>query len=610
MAIAFQCPYCKKAFKVKDSLAGKKANCTQCKKIITVPVVSAPLVSESGALESLASTVLTDYPNELTVVDNPELSDIPLECPFCFEHVKFPITLAGKQQPCPQCRRIIKVPALPSNKPKDWRVVEHNLTMARKDDAPAPEGAWGNVQKSQAIVSREALLEADVIKDRKALAAPDRTKWYIALGLFLVFGGGGGWWYMRGKAADDRRLTLVTDAVKATEAKTAPLPNGWSAAIQTAAGEFYIHEEPPDLKRAIKCLKAARSAAQVENNPVDKSGLLLNLALVQTELVGDDNQIDAKRCLPWEEAQKELRQTLQCYKDLPREDGWLAIEALTRRLGSVGTKRPLMSALAPETLPSEADRAEALACVALILLANGDPKADAVADEAIQTATSAAEPSKSPRVVALLVARKLMAQAQQHLAEPVGEDAPLANRLAWAEGLARTGDANDLARARKIALAHGPAEHQVMALVLVADAAGQREELEHAVAFVGERAKKFTLPSWALVRLGEACCRAKRDDLAKQLASEVTSPTIKSWLELIAVKTEMASKSSAVAVSESDDTSEKSAAQALEFIAIARLNTRISSGSDPHSDIDAWKLETARPMGYVGAALGLQDRAR
>jgi hypothetical protein len=613
LAIAFQCPTCQKPYKVKDELAGKKSACIKCKTIIVVPAVSQlTAVGDSAALEALASNVLGDSPPSNGTAVAEAVAEIPLECPYCFEHVKFPTTAAGKQQPCPSCRRIIKVPALPSDKPKDWRVVEHNLTMARKDDGPAPEGAWGNTAKAQSIVSREALLEADVVKDRKDLARPDRTKWYVALGLLALIGGGGGWWFYRGKAADEHRLGLVADAAKASESKTAPLPSGWSAAIQTALGEFYLNEQPPDLKSAVKHLRLARSGAQQQESAIDKSNLLLGIAAIQSRLTGTDAAIDSQQALPWEDAQKELRQTLQGFKDLPKEDGWLAVESATRWIGSAGPKRPLMVALAPVAVPTEADRADALACVALMLMAKKDPAADTVAEEVNQAVALGGDGKSSPRVVALLVARKQLPQARQYMAEPTGDDAPLYHRLAYAEGYARTGETADLEKARRIAAGNGSVDHQVMAMALLADAVADchdAKELDAAINFIAERGAKFTLPAWAVIRAARCCVRAHRADLARKLADSIDTPTVKPWLELAALQADLGGKSAPVDVTLADKIDDKSAAQALAWVAIARHNTKLS-GSDPRSTIAAWSKSSAQAAGFGGAAMGLQDRVK
>src|ERR1700752_336097 len=41
MTIEFDCPSCRKTYKVRDELAGKKATCSACKKPLVVPPASA-----------------------------------------------------------------------------------------------------------------------------------------------------------------------------------------------------------------------------------------------------------------------------------------------------------------------------------------------------------------------------------------------------------------------------------------------------------------------------------------------------------------------------------------------------------------------------------------
>src|SRR5262245_11019588 len=117
MPIAFSCPNCQKAYKVKDDLAGKPVVCTACKSRIRVPAPIASGAVPSHEAEALAVAALADeLPSEVAVAEVVEL-----ECPQCMEHVKFEARFGGKQAPCPSCRRIIRVPMPQTGKPKDWR---------------------------------------------------------------------------------------------------------------------------------------------------------------------------------------------------------------------------------------------------------------------------------------------------------------------------------------------------------------------------------------------------------------------------------------------------------------------------------------------------------
>lgn len=601
MSISFQCPFCQKPYKVKDELAGKKAPCNQCKSIMTVPR-PAPSSEESHAIEALATAALVEESKQHEALAAAAAA-IKLECEYCFKSIEFALEKAGKKAPCPSCKRIITVPQ-PADGPdqKKWREVKTNLTMARKSDEPAPEGAWGNAQLQQQVVSREALLEAKVIVDRKKLMAPNRSKLYIGLAAMALITVAGGFYFYRGKVQDDRRLALVAEAVDGAKS----LSPGWPAAIGAAAGEFYLREEKPDLKAGVRQMQDARADIRQTEAAIDKAGLLVALVAVQAQLGGDEARVNAKQAIDWDSAKRELRQTLQLSKALQREDGWLVLEELTRALRAIGPKQPLILSLAPEAMPSEADRSDALATVALTLASIKDPAADKLIEDLIQTANADAAASPSPRLVALLVANNQVAKARQIMPEPAGDDPPLPARLAYAEGFARAGE---LDKARKIANLPGSVEHRAAAWTMLADgalAAGNADELPKAVAFVAEQGKTFTLPAWAVMRLGRVCARAGRADLAGQLAESVKLPAVTPWLELSRLQAELQSTTSSLDPA-NVKSADKSAAQALAWIALARHNARVTR-SDPRNMLNSWPGNAAKTAGAAGAALGIQDR--
>lgn len=188
MAIKFSCPSCNKALAVKEDLAGKQGRCPNCKQVIVIPTAQASGIAgrtttgeavpkatgkpaerkTSGGskvdLESLAAEVLVEKKQEAPA----EPQTVTFTCPWCDSEVTYSAELAGKQAPCtnPECRRIIKIPALQKTEPRDWRKPEQSTlpSGARRDDVPL-EGAWGSQQASGA--SRQALIEAKVIKEER-----------------------------------------------------------------------------------------------------------------------------------------------------------------------------------------------------------------------------------------------------------------------------------------------------------------------------------------------------------------------------------------------------------------------------------------------------------
>src|SRR4051812_4111543 len=115
MTIRFKCPNarCQKVLTVKDELAGKRARCPICKQSVTIPV---PMAAPPPAdLEDLAAAAFADEPAEkkaAAAAPRPEARTIDFTCSYCDAELHLPAEMGGKQVPCPQCKRIIKVPQL------------------------------------------------------------------------------------------------------------------------------------------------------------------------------------------------------------------------------------------------------------------------------------------------------------------------------------------------------------------------------------------------------------------------------------------------------------------------------------------------------------------
>ena len=308
MVIKFNCPHCKRGLSVKDHLAGKKAGCPACKKVLVIPGSASAAISGPTAadVERAAAAALADAPEE-SAARAAQTIDFP--CPQCGEPVSFPADLAGKQSPCPECRRIIKIPVPKVKDPRDWRKVDTSIpTAARRDNEPAPEGAWGS--STARAVSGEALQEAGVIPVRRVkLTLQQKITRYILAGTAVVVISVVGLMavsFLRQNKQD----RLVARAVEMASADEAKAPTS-AAEINRAAGLYFLHSGKRDSAPEAQT-KFNKARELLVNSPAgtERDLLLVDLALAQAELGGTGVDVDQGKRLKWEAALKDLRQTL------------------------------------------------------------------------------------------------------------------------------------------------------------------------------------------------------------------------------------------------------------------------------------------------------------
>ncbi len=181
MPIRFACPECNAAFQAPDQLAGKPVACPKCKKKIIVPAqpqkaagvsgsqtkpkVDAPSVLDEAAQRASQEAVEAFMGAERQADEAAKESSIELSCPFCDEPIKFSLDMGGKQAPCPECSRIVKIPHAKRTDAGSWRAnVKQGPSAVRRDQEPVPEGMQGGAKVE---VSREALEEADALLSRR-----------------------------------------------------------------------------------------------------------------------------------------------------------------------------------------------------------------------------------------------------------------------------------------------------------------------------------------------------------------------------------------------------------------------------------------------------------
>jgi hypothetical protein len=610
MPIAFSCPTCQEAYKVKDELAGKSVVCKVCKAKIRVPAPIASGAVPTHEVESLAVEVLGDEPPaEVAVADT-----IDITCPQCLEQVKFEARFGGKQAPCPSCRRIIRVP-VPDNRPKNWRELAARPSLAKTEEDPALEGHWGSVTQGS-IVSRDALEEAAVIVRRRP-PMPVRTKVYFAItGALIAIAALGLVLKLINRRADIVRDDYVKKGLDLLKASGDAVPPLAAAAARRGAGEYFLNLREPKPADAQQQLQAAQSlimqAPPAADGGIERLLLLTEVALTQADLVGTAAEAKAGTRLEWGKVMTELRKTLEPLQqiDPSLHDGAVLLqERLSRRLGTHGGQNQPMFERLPSLLYAAQYQIEGQAVLGLELASRKqDAQAKAIADQA-----RAQQARGSPRLAALMLLTNPAEPPPGVGPSPKAGEPPYATRMAYCEALARQGQ---YAEARQIADMPGVFDHRFQAKVIVADAVAQGDpnapDIRAAVDLLANELGTRDLPDWPLIRLSQLCARSSGDGgkmlvefLQKLPNLSQRGQAIRAW----AVMEVLRSPRCGVPLTEAavkEITPPTSLGAILAWEALGRRNAAERLVSDPTPVIEAWPV-AARPAAYVGTALGLQD---
>jgi hypothetical protein len=628
MPIKITCPHCKRNMLVDERLAGKKGRCKGCQQIITVPPLSnsSPAASEAVKVENSppplppettlshaeaeeqAAALFSDEPQSTEPV---EVKTIDLNCPFCDEAIQFTADLAGKRAPCPECKRIIKVPDLVKKDPKDWRkVVPRGPSGARPTDQPAPEGAWGST--TIGAVAKTSLQEAGVIPKVK----PPRTRWQkirwpvlgASLVLVLSVGGFVGYRWWSGRAVD-RLLQDALDYAASPEAKPED-----KAALSIGAGEHYVHKRNAELanKQLGQSLNVLRSASPGN----ERDALLTDLALVQIDLGGEKADVDMGLRIAWDKVQQMVRATLQEIADT--EARLRALRLAAQRLNERGKADrilPLTNQLySAADAKQNADKAAALSAIGIDFLTAGDRQnAERAADAALQIYPKDAKDAKSRPplraeviVLAILLEKKIVPAAgddpDDKATEQIGKIEVLARQGKWAEAkkqITREKEIGDELRCRAL-------------LALAAAAADAKPpettEAEAAVKMAeGGLSEKAKL-SWSMFRLTELALRAgMAEESVQALADKIGNSALRGRAQLAVFRARLDKSNQAVEDSAADKIEAKSLARSLAAQALARHNARWSGNYA--AVVRSWP-QPLMSFGALGVVQGLQDRAK
>ena len=646
MPLKFKCPNCEKPLSVNETMAGKRAPCPACKKVLTVPAAPAPATVPAQTpaptmgkpvaakpvkapaptapapppedLEKLAADLLADEPK---TGSQKQLETIALDCPMCGEPVKMPIALAGKQGPCPECRRIIKVPKLPDGKKDDWRSGPSKPAGAKQDDQPL-EGAWGSTT-DRGHVHAESLEEAGAIPSQPVTVRQWISRGLVAAAVVVLLVGGT--LFALSWLGGNKQEKTLAKAMSAVAGKDAKLKGPEAAPIHVAAARYYLQldrtgcvvpEKSDNGTRPQLVLARGKLSQSDSKANFELDALLIELALAQLQMGGDGTAVEERKKLGWPDVRHDVVQTLQAIRsptgqDLPeaRIEGMRLLtrklialkqqsiaEELARLVGG-GPSSPAAAGL-EFLLADKPEPAEKLATQML----NFFPKAPAKPrDEEKQPPPKTPSPQLTPEIVALTLAlnKKLPPT------EP-GEEDIVAIGKAMAKSVQGEGH-----EARQLVSRLGSPLLRVEGFVAVADTAktdaDAKEAAASALASAKGEASSQPIRGWILLRLIRLGIKHDLDgaDL-KALAKRIHArDRLAGYAELLRFRAQLGRTTSKAPDSLVDEVERGSISHGVARVEFARHNTLVDKGT--LDDVEKWD-EDLRPYGYAGVAMGLQGK--
>jgi hypothetical protein len=602
MPIKFTCPHCQKALSVRDQLAGKKGTCPACKKVVTVPAGAAGTPSNGPAVPTLPTPVDVEAAAAAAFADEPAAAPVApttvdFTCPHCDAEIHVEAELAGKKTPCPECRRIIRVPELKKAEKKDWRKARATgPSGARPSDQPAPEGAWGtpDVRRVSAEAMAAVLPEARppltrAQKITRGVTAVAALTVVVVLGV-LVWG-----WLERSK--QQQALKHALDYAATDEARKQAGREGL-AALHTLAGDFYRGGKPPAVLKAREQYEKAFSLLNVaagEERSEEREAALAELAAAQAELGGSPQEVEKETALKWDDAQRAVQASLSAMS--PGDLRLDALRTVSRRFIARDQADRLLPLTTKVYASAEGEKAAALAAVGLELLAAEEKRAaEKAANQALEVyATGAGKPTLMPEVVALALA--------------LNKDAPDPGKgdekndwLGKVEGLARQGKTD---AAREKLGKTTDVQFQLKGYVVLAAATEGKADVEAAIKFLEDNGlrQRPELSAW-LFRLVNVGVRAGADsERLEAAAAAINERALRGRAQLAVLRSKLKGTKGVADEKLTNAVDAKSVAHRVAWAELARHNARADGGYN--KVVQKWE-EPARAFGSVGFALGLQ----
>ena len=549
------------------------------------------------------------------------------------EMVKVSADLSGKQTPCPnaECKRIVKVPLLKADKPKDWRAVDPRAPIAAlmKDGTQAPpDNAWSTSQKTR--VSTDALIEADAIPIQKIpLTRRDWIRRGILAALALSVVGGGGWYFMTSRSSSKIEGPL-NEAV--AQANSNPkLKPAAAAYIFRGAGEFHGMRGKAPL--ALDNFNFARARFGEKMQPdSDRDTVLISVALSLIDLGGTPKNEEDESRVDWATVQKNLGQLLASLSSIPAKQTGM------REVGSrliAKDQGDIAVALASQLAQPEPGAARSpLDAQHIAFLCATAQAAEAGTIRPLPGAKKVNQPPAPEKKEVVDKAKdddkdkeqdKPKEEANpQPQAQPNGGEIDPVAQLGYAEAKAFEGN---LEEARQLAKLNGPALGRLEASIAVAAIAAGKNKTAEAKGSVKdalevykeleqfkEAEKSKLAPAWLVIQLTRVCVRAGMAEDAKKVANSLTEPQDKdakalAILELILPQFDTGTSPVPVTVLEDLSDFKDTLAYGLALEMIARRNTRLGKQAEILATMQGLD-DAQKAFVQIGIALGQLDAAK
>jgi hypothetical protein len=606
MPITFTCSHCQSRMSVPDQMAGKRGKCSRCKGAVIVPAGTTngePAAAAPAAgpvdLEAAAAAAFADEALEEKAAEKIEFT-----CPQCDEPVALAVDLGGKKHPCPHCRRIISVPMPRVGERKNWRDAGPKLpSAARRDEAPAPEGAWGSTQTRGP--SAETLKEVGLIPEKhKPLTLTQKLRPFLLLGLVVLLVGGG--WLVvsqvmnqgRQQKALEQALALA-DSDKGAE-KVGGQPG--QAVLSAYAGRYYLRgnnasKAREEFSKVVARLDQARRIVTRQGGEPSPEwdALLVETAPAVVKLSGTRDQVESDVRRPPAEVQKVLLATLAGIRDHEgRLEGLRRVAADMTAQGEAERVVPLtMQAFAS----ADADQAEALAVAGLELFRAGKKdEAGKAHDEAVKVSGKGERPDVRSAVVALSFALRGSSPDPGKKGGPEAQERYLIGKaagLAWKENV-------NGARAE---VQNSPnADGRFRALLEIADQTGKAEDVEASLTELSKVQTKTRL-AWSIVRLIRMGQKAGVSAERLEQAAGFLPPPLLGWGQFHLLRGRLKSSRAVEPADMLDKVPAGSVAQQAARVELSWHNTYQDRSWE--RTVAGWE-EGPRAFGSLGVALGMQ----